>query len=239
MEVIDIRTMFGSWPKRPLELSAADLASHLCGLGIAQAVTTSSMAVLYDDAAGNAETLAQCACQPSLIPAATIHPHDYLGSEGAVGALREQGFSLFRLFNRLQGFSLDLYCLRLLLADLARAGLPCIVDAVALEDAYKLARLSRDTGAALICTNLGYTFEAEIIAIAKEFPLVYYDAGRMTSPDGIALFCRDVGAHRLVYGSDYPFDDVLPSLLLLQHASVSPAELELIASGTIRELLHL
>jgi len=239
MEVTDVRTLFGSWPKRPLDLSAADLARDLRRAGISRAITVSSNAVLYDDVAGNAETLAACAAEPTFLPAASLHPHNYLASEGRAAALREQGFRAARFCNKLQGFSLDLYCFARLLADLAQAGLPCIVDAVALDDAHKLARLSRDTGATIIVTNLGYTFEAEAIALAQDFPRLYFDAGRLTAPDGIALFCREVGAHRLVYGSDYPFDDILPSLLLLQNAGVSPSETKMIASGTIEELLRL
>ena len=102
---------------------------------------------------------------------------------------------------------------------------------------YRLARLSDETGATIIVTGLGYLFEAEVIALARDYPRLYFDAGRLTGPDGIELFCQHVGAHRLVYGSDFPFDDVLPSLLLLQQAEISESDRRRIASGNIEELL--
>jgi len=102
-----------------------------------------------------------------LIPAATLHPHNYLRSERSVAALAEQGFRIFRFLNRLEGYSLNLYCVRALMRDLAKAGLPCIVDAAAMDDPYRVARLTADTGVTAIVTGLGYTFEAEAIALAN------------------------------------------------------------------------
>ncbi|MGQ9554693.1 MAG: amidohydrolase family protein [Anaerolineae bacterium] len=239
LEIIDIKTMFGTWPKRSLDLSADDLVRDLRQYGVSRALTTASVAILYDDELGNQDTLEQCRSRPELIPAATMHPGDYLASENVIASLKEQGFRVFRFFNKLQGFSLDLYCFRRMLADLKQVGMPCIVDAVALEDPYRLARLSQDVGLDIICTGLGYSFEAEVIALAQDFPRLYFDAGRLTGPDGIKLFCRHVGAHRLVWGSDYPFDAILPSRLLLEQAEITEADREAIASGNIKELLHL
>ncbi|NPV08094.1 MAG: amidohydrolase family protein [Anaerolineae bacterium] len=239
LDVTDVKTLFGSWPKLRLDVSPDALVADLRRHGIARALTLSTAAALYDERSGNQETLQECRSRPELIPVATLHPYNYLASEGAIPALREQGFRVFRFLNRLEGYSLDLYCVAAMMRDLARAGLPCIADAVSLDDPHRLARLSHDTGATIICTGLGYTFEAEVIALARDYPRLYFDAGRLTGPDGIELFCRHVGAHRLVYGSDYPFDDVLPSLLLLQQAEIAESDRRRIACDNAMELLGL
>ncbi len=239
LEVIDIKTFFGSWPKQSLDVTPADLLENMQRRGISRSVTVSSTAMLYDEVSGNQETLSECAADPALIPAATLHPHNYLEAEGHIPALREQGFRAFRFFNALEGYGLGLYCLTQMLRESAQAGLPCIADAITVEDPYRLARLSEETGATIICTGLGYSHEAEVIALARDFPRVYFDAGRLTGPDGIRLFCRHAGAHRLVYGSGYPLDDTLPSLLLLQQADITEEERRRIASENVRELLGL
>lgn len=238
-EIIDVKTLFGSWPKRLIDVSPDDLVASLRAHDIGRAITLSTSAALYDEQSGNQETWSQCRSRPELIPACTLHPHNYLGSELSVAALAEQGFRIFRFLNRLEGYSLDLYCVRALMRDLAKAGMPCIVDAASLDDPHRIARLTADTGVTAIITGLGYTFEAEVIALAKDYPHTFFDAGRLTSPDGIALFCREVGAHRLVYGSDFPFDDTFPSLLLLQHADIGDAERTRIAYENIEEMLSL
>lgn len=238
-DILDVKTLFGSWPKRPLDISPDELVASLRSHGIGRAITLSTAAALYDERSGNEETWAQCESRPELIPACTLHPSNYLASEQSVAALAERGFRVFRFLNRLEGYSLGLYCVRQLMHDLAEVGMPCIVDAGSLDDPHRIARLTADTGATAVITGLGYTFEAEVIALAKDYPRTYFDAGRLTSPDGIALFCREVGAHRLVFGSDYPANDILPSLLLLEHAEISEAERARIASGNMEELLSL
>ncbi len=238
-DIIDVKTLFGSWPKQPIDVGPDDVIANLRAHGIGRAITLSTAAALYDEASGNQDTWRECESRPELIPAATLHPHNYLRSERSVAALAEQGFRIFRFLNRLEGYSLNLYCVRALMRDLAKAGLPCIVDAAAMDDPYRVARLTADTGVTAIVTGLGYTFEAEAIALAKDYPHIYFDAGRLTSPDGISLFCREVGAQRLVFGSDFPFDDTLPSLLLLQQADITESERHRIASGNIEELLSL
>jgi len=238
-EITDIKTLFGSWPKRPIDVSPDDLVRNQRAHGITRSIALSSAAALYDEVSGNEDTWRECESRPELVPAATLHPYNYLGSERSVSVLAERGFRIFRFLNRLEGYSLDLYCVRSLMGDLAEANMPCIVDAATMEDPYRVARLAADTGVTAIVTGLGYTFEAEVIALARDYPRLYFDAGRLTSPDGIALFCREIGAHRLVYGSDYPFDDTLPSLLLLEQARITEYDRQRIASGNIEELLSL
>ena len=237
LDIIDIKTLFGSWPKQRLDVSPDDLLGNMRTHGISRSVTVSASAILYDDCLGNQDTWQECAVHPQIIPAATIHPHNYLSAEGRIATLKEQGFRVFRFCNKLLGYSLDLYCIRRMLDALSQAGMPCIMDATALEDPYRMARLSQEHEVDIICTGLNYSFQAEIVALAADYPRLYFDAGRLTSPDGIELFCQHIGAHRLVYGSDYPFDDTLPSLLLLQQAEITEAERQRIASHNIRELL--
>jgi hypothetical protein len=238
-EVIDIKTAYGSWPKRALDVSVADLAAALPGLGISRAVAVSTEAILYEDEEGNETTLRDCGGYEVLIPGATMHPYNYLRSERRIGALKEKGFRIFRFCNKLQGFGLDLYCLRLMVQDLKQAGLPCIIDAMGLEDPWRIARLSAEADLDIIISNLGYTYEAEIIALAHDFPRLYFDAGRLTGPDAIELFARHAGAHRLVYGSDYPFDAVSPSRLIVEQARIPEDDRRRILAGNIKELLHL
>ena len=238
-DVIDIKTVFGSWPKRRLDVSAQELLRDIQHSGISRAITVSTTAILYDDVAGNEETMRTCEEHPALIPAATLHPQNYLEDERKIAALKERGFRIFRFFNKLQGYELDLYCVNRILNDLKKAEMPCIMDAVSVADAHKIARLSQEFELDIICTGLGYAFQAEVIALARDFPHVYFDAGRLTGPDGIELFCKHAGAHRLVYGSDYPFDNVLSSLYLLQHAGISERERELIAAGNIARMVAL
>lgn len=155
LEVIDIKTAYGSWPKRAIDLSPDGLVDALRQDGVSRALTTSTMAILYEDVQGNDRTLADCATRPELIPSATMHPHNYLGAENRVAALKEKGYKVFRFCNKVQGFGLDLYCLKLMLRDLKQAGLPCIIDAMALGDPYSIARLSEEAGVDVIVSNLG------------------------------------------------------------------------------------
>ncbi|MFI5713553.1 hypothetical protein [Kribbella sp. NPDC051620] len=69
----DVDVLFGRWPSHPTDMDLAGLKKHLAHHHIQTALTLSTRGALFDDRAGNLETLAATRQTPSSPPPATSH----------------------------------------------------------------------------------------------------------------------------------------------------------------------
>jgi predicted TIM-barrel fold metal-dependent hydrolase len=78
----------------------------------------------------------------------------------------------------------------------------------------------------------------EAIALARRFPHLYLElCGSHGHGELIVRMAREVGAERLVYGSDFPFIDMRSSLGRLVFAALDDDEKTMVLGGTIAGLL--
>ena len=236
---IDANTVFGAYALRSVDLSVGRLLALMRKHGFAQAVTCSTTGIFYDAASGNEETLRVCAEHPELIPAATINPSKYY-EDGEVARLAGRGFRLLRLFNAVQGWPVRGYTpFEVVCVEADQAGLPIMLDANSLGDISAVGEVARRMKVPVIVAGCNYAHQAEAIAVARRTPNLYVELHRLTSPDGIELLSREIGADRLVYGSQAPLNYMGHTRIILEEAVVDEADRAAIAGGNLARILDL
>jgi hypothetical protein len=109
------------------------------------------------------------------------------------------------------------------------------------DDLYQIGEVAeRHPLARILVGHAGVLREGvdDAIAIAKQFPGLYLElCGSHGHGELIARMAGEVGADRLVYGSDFPFIDMRSSLGRLVFAALDDAEKAMILGGTIAGLL--
>jgi len=138
---LDLNTCFGAYPRRRADYSLATLNRIMDQNRVSKAVTLSLKGVLYDHSEGNDETLAACAGNKRLIPAATLDPRKHIGDKSALKALQRAGFKFLRLFPDLQGGPIRYAPVRSMLGALQETNMPLLINAPTYGMATEIADL--------------------------------------------------------------------------------------------------
>jgi predicted TIM-barrel fold metal-dependent hydrolase len=99
-----------------------------------------------------------------------------------------------------------------------------------------LARLSARFSFPVIMTAVSYGSAAETLAAGKLAPNLFIESHILSSPGLIELFVAELGADRLVYGSNAPVHYVGSSLAALIHAKISHDDKQAIVRDNILRL---
>lgn len=102
------------------------------------------------------------------------------------------------------------------------------------------ARIAEDhPGANLIIGHSGGEYDGilEAIEVAKAYPNVYLDtASSRLYPGVIEMMVSEVGAHKVLYGSDVPFLSPVPQIGKVVYAAISEDEKRMILGGNVARL---
>jgi predicted TIM-barrel fold metal-dependent hydrolase len=238
MRIFDAYCIFGRWPLEPRDVSLERLLQSLSDLGVEKGLACSLRGVFYDHGEGNAETLRACREHPRLVPAATLRPSAYALKGSLPAELAGQGFKLLRLFPDLQEWvTTEGVLLERILAECAEAGLPVAVSVAKKAGvASALARLA-PKGCRVILSYVYYTPLAECLEVMRRRPEFLMELGRTCMPFSIELFCRELGADRLLLGTRTPLDSGRGSIEMLLQAEVSDQDRAAILGGNLSRLL--
>lgn len=237
LSVIDANTFFGTYPKRNVNASPEFLVSLLKKNTVERALTLSMKGIFYDYREGNNETIAVCAKNETLVPVATIDLRKYFGNDSEVDDLTRSSFKMLRLFPEYQGWPMDFAPLRVLMREIAGVGLPLMITAQTYGAATKIADLATGLPINLILTSIGYWTMSEAIAIMRANERIFLETHLIDSPDGIEVLCKEVGAERLLFGSNSPLTYFLSPFLSVMNSDISQPDKELIFAGNIRRLV--
>ena len=237
MDITDCSVFFGSYPKRYVDGDIDNVSKVMKENGIGRAIVCSLIGVTYDYRAGNRETLSAAQAHPWMIPAATVNPLKFTGDYGEFAAMKEAGFSILRLVREHQGWPIDFMPTRLVFECAAKAALPVAISTHELGDLTKLARQLEGIDIPVIASNVYYSSFSEAIVVGQRCDRLYFDVQRLNGPHTIEVFVEQLGTHRLVYGSNTPFDCVLSSLLLVQKAHIGEECRRQILSGNIEKII--
>lgn len=179
-----------------------------------------------------------------LLPVCTIHPRDGKAAvEEMERCASELGMVALKLHPWLQAFSVVEGGMIDILQTAGRLGWPVIFHdgtppySTPLQIAYIASQVPETN---LILGHSGLSdFPLEALAAARRCPNIYL------CPCGVPLnwmrvFVREIGCHRMIYGSDYPFGG--PASLHYYRMKIDALELteedrDMILSGTIRKLI--
>lgn len=73
MEIVDVNTLFGTWPRANRDVSLNTLLDLMSRHNVVETCSLSARGIFYDFHEGNDETLAACKAHPSIIPVATLN----------------------------------------------------------------------------------------------------------------------------------------------------------------------
>lgn len=237
-EIIDCNTFFGAFPRREIDLSKETLVGILQKHKVKKALTVSAKGIFYDYILGNKETLEACKNDDSLVPVATIDPRKYYGKPGEIENLVNQGFGVFRLFPDLQAWPLDYAPFYKFLEELKGVKKLLIITANALGMATKIASSTKDGGYPVILTSVSYWNLSEVLALAEDNPHIYLETHLIDSPDGLEVLREEIGADRLIFGSNSPFTYFSTAFLSVKYADISEEDKAKILGGNILKLLE-
>lgn len=234
MNIFDVNTCFGFYPRQNIDASPGALLSSLEGEGIARALAYSMKGVFYDYSGGNEETLEVCGKYSSLFPVATVDPRKAYDFEREVAAIAEQGFRIVRLFPEIQGWNVEQRAFSLLLKALDNYGLPLIIN----ESPGKLYKLTDTIRIPIIFLSCHYYSLHETLAVFRERTNYYAETRHLLSPDSVEYFIEKIGADRLVFGSNSPFDYAGSAVRRIMHADISESAKNSIFSGNLERILR-
>lgn len=235
---IDANTYFGSWPKRKLDVPAAELVRLLGDAGTSRALTLSLVAPLLEAEEGNEATVEATAENPELIPFGAVDPRKYTRT-GAVRRVREMGCAAVRLTNGINGYPLDVSPVEEILRDCAEHDLTVFVDIVQWGDATACERLAETTGTRIVMCGVRYAVLSESVVSMKRSKRLYLEISKLNTPDAIRASCDEVGAGRILFGSGAPFNYAACARVVAEHNNLSDDELDWVSSKTLLSLLRL
>jgi len=237
MRILDNYCLFGNWPRDPRDVSLGRLLEALRDMGVEHGVCVSLRGVFYDHESGNAETLRACEQNPVLVPAATINPRHYHTRQNLPAELVRQGFRQLRLFPSLQGWSPQNIMCERILQECTEAALPVAFPVGKFADlASMLCRLA-PKGCQLILSDVYYNELTENIEVMHRRPDFVMEVGHTCAPASLEFLCRELGADRLILGSNQPLEGGRGAIESIRRSDLSEKDKAAILGGTLSRLL--
>jgi predicted TIM-barrel fold metal-dependent hydrolase len=246
MRILDNHCLFGRWPKAPRDVSAGRLVAVLKDLGIERGVCVSLRGVFYDHETGNRETLAVCAQNPSLMPAATINPKHYHSRGSLPAELARQGFRMLRLFPAMQGWSSGAGVAMLaaghvvverIFKECAEAKLPIAFGVGKFPDLAGFAARLAPPGARVILSDVYYNELSESVEVMRRREEFLMELGHTCAPGSIEFLVRELGAERLVLGTNQPLENGRGAIEAIRLAEIGEPDRAAILGGNLSRLL--
>ncbi|GIH19735.1 amidohydrolase family protein [Rugosimonospora africana] len=222
---LDIDVLAGAYPDRP------EPARPIHTEGVATAAVASLRAALSDARAGNDEVLAMTA--PDVLPVAAVDLRDPLGALAELERVVGRGIGAVRLFPDEQGIEPDFPSMRHVARHATGLGLVILSGG----DVRRFWRPYAGLGARVVFLDTHFYHLGDFLLVARDEPGFHTSTRLLNSPDGLELVAESVGAHRLLFGSRTPFDEVAVPRLRLARSGLSAEQIALVAGGNARALL--
>lgn len=215
--------------------------------GVRMAVLSPTLAIGPDAAAGNAQMLELVRRFPSRFAGyAVFNPHHRGSAEDVAAALRQPGVVGIKIHPDVHACAVGdpRYGPAWELAQ--RLGVPVLTHTFAgspfCDPADFDAVAKAWPGANVILGHAGVTGPGHLraIAVAQRHPNLYLEiCGSYTTGHWIRRMVAEVGAERVLYGSDFPFIELRYALGRVVFAGLDDQELRLVLGGNARRLLRL
>ena len=237
MQIIDANTIFGPCPRTTADISIDRLVAATKSHGVAKSLTLSTLGIFHSYADGNKETTSQCQGKPELLPAATIDPRGYFPGMKLISALISQGFRLFRFFPGEQDWPLDHAVFEDILNELEPTAVPVMINAGCTGDASALGRTLGGKQHPLILEGVVFETLAEAVSVMKKHGNIFVETHGLTAPGALRFLVEQVGADRIIFGSDCPRSSLAGALRYIQESGISDQDKEHVLGGSIIRLL--
>ncbi len=237
MQIIDSHCLFGRWPREPRDVSLPTLLKVLSQLGIDKGVCVSLRGAFLDHEEGNAETLKACADHSQLLPAGTINPLAYHSRQNLPAALVKRGFRMLRLFPREQGWTPHNVVFERILTECTEAGLPVAFPIGKFADVGSAIGRIAPKGCRIVLSDLYYLVLTECVEVLRRRTEFLMEVGHTCCPGSIEFLCREVGAARLILGTNQPSEVGRGAIEEIRCAGISDQDKAAIFGGNLAALL--
>ncbi|MEV1168914.1 amidohydrolase family protein [Nonomuraea sp. NPDC049784] len=239
--LIDADAMLGRYPRREAGTgSITEALDRMDRFGIAEAVVSHTLSWLHDPATGNRELLRLVAGRPRLRPCWVMLP-DTCGETGTpdefVTAALEGGVCAVRAYPADHGYELAGGDCAAMLAAIAEAGLPLLVDAAQTSwPAVESVSIAHPE-LKVVVGALGYRQLRQAGGVLSRTGNVYLGLANLSSHCGLEWLVERYGVRRLVFGTGAPLRDPAEAVTRLLWAELDDDAVATIGAGTLLGLL--
>lgn len=239
--LIDADAMLGRHPRRDTGTgSITEALDRMDRFGIAEAVVSHTLSWLHDPATGNRELLDLVAGRPRLRPCWVMLP-DTCGETGTaaefVAAALAGGVCAVRAYPADHGYDLAGGDCASMLAALADAGLPLLVDAAQAGWPTVESVAAAHPGLRVVVGGIGYRQLRQAAGVLSRTGNVHLGLANLSSHCGLEWLVERYGAGRIVFGTGAPLRDPAEAVTRLLWAELDDADVAAIGSGTLLGLL--
>ncbi len=241
MRIIDTHLHLGKWPFPQDNLDAAELAAGLRSQGISKGICSSVIAIIYDFREGNRELAQAVAAHPELLGYVTINLN--YADEGIAEVDRYRrmpGFVGAKIHPMYSRQPLSSPAGRKVVAALAERRFPLLVHTYssAVENPWAVVPVAKEhPELTIIMAHMGGDQWRDGIEAAKQSANLYVDpCATWADADKVAWAVRELGAERVLFGSDYPLFDAGYTLGMIEDAELAEEQRELILHGNAERI---
>ncbi|GAA3569121.1 hypothetical protein GCM10022419_057430 [Nonomuraea rosea] len=239
--LIDADAMLGRHPRRDVGTgSITEALDRMDRFGIAEAVVSHTQSWLHDPATGNRELLGLVAGRPRLRPCWVMLPST-CGETGTpaefVTAALASGVCAVRAYPADHGYDLAGRDCAAMLAAIAEAGLPLLVDAAQTGWPAVESVATAHPELRVVVGALGYRQLRQVAGVLSRTGNVYVGLANLSSHCGLEWLVERYGARRLVFGTGAPVRDPAEAVTRLLWAELDDGVVATIGAGTLLGLL--
>ncbi len=240
-EVIDAFCIVGFWPRRNVDISVTKLLEWMDKYSIDRACINHTRGILYEHDEGNRITAEIVSKETRLIGCAVINPLKTYNPRPSLEIGKKLGLKIISLFPDLTyaPFSPRQNHVKPIIEGAADLNFPIIIPGegrlYTITDIGQLALEYPDVP--FLLRDIGYVQISEFIATAKIVENLYLIINRINTPDCIELMVSELGAERLIYGSNAPLEYPKPILEMIEKSEISQKEKLLIKGENIKRIL--
>ena len=231
----------------PDRVTPAVLRAEYDRIGVARGVVTHVAAKEYSPSVGNDLLADELRAEDGFVPCVTLLP-EYTGElwtpDELLDRLRERGARCVRVFPSMavHRYPFDPRVLGSLFEVLQDARVPVFVDFdLGRRDEADWRGLYDMTDAfpdlPLVIVRPGGRSDRGLYPLLDRAPNVHIETGGYWVHNGIARICSRFGAHRLVFGSGFPYWTLAGAAYLVATASISEGDKALVAGENLARLL--
>lgn len=220
-----------------------EIAQEAQRCGIRRGLAWCNAALDLHPVDGNAEIDHICRTEPFYLPVWVVMPNhtgEFFGPEELRRKLAQSGAAAVRLapkYNVL-GYSLQDWCCGELLSMLEQAGIPALLDADQTDWDTVHAVCCAHPALKLVITNLYYRQSRYLFPLLKAHKGLYLETSGLKSFGLLQTFCEQVGAHKLLFGSNLGTFSAGSAVCIVNYALISEKEKEAIAGRNLEGLLE-
>ena len=243
IELFDAQAGFGGARRgQPWIPTVEELLGHMARLSIRRALVRTDFEEMDGNVQLSNEILYEtCTKHDCLVPCPTLVPAglgDVPSEQEQIDRLIASGGGAAALRPGQDGWSTAEWCSGKLFSMLEDRRLPVLCRSASFPFEALAELAGRYPKLPLVIFQVGYRFQRTLVPLMKAFKNLYLAVGSPYSVHrGVETMTGQVGAERLLFGTGFPYADMMPAVTMLTYAAVSETDKRLIGAENLDRLI--